>query len=145
MNYVLGFLFTHDKRFVALIEKTKPEDQAGLLNGVGGKMDQGPDESPNEAMIREFREETGYGSINFEWDQYLMFNWSGGGIHVFRAYLPEGVQPLDYPMTKQPDEEETPSWFYVEDILELKAKCMNNLPMFIHMALSGYRGEISTR
>lgn len=57
MNYVNGFLFSPDLTKVVLIKKTKPEWQAGMLNGVGGKMEL--NELPIDAMIREFNEETG--------------------------------------------------------------------------------------
>lgn len=56
-EYVCGFLFTEDKKNVVLIDKLKPEWQAGLLNGVGGKIE--PGEAATAAMIREFEEETG--------------------------------------------------------------------------------------
>ena len=57
MNYVAGFCFSECGKRVALIRKLKPEWQRGLLNGIGGKVE--PGESPHEAMVREFEEETG--------------------------------------------------------------------------------------
>ncbi len=36
--YVVGFMFTEDEKQVVLIEKKRPEWQAGKLNGVGGKI-----------------------------------------------------------------------------------------------------------
>lgn len=53
-RYVLGFLFD-SKKMVWLIRKTKPEWQKGLLNGIGGKIEDG--ETPFQAMCREFKEE----------------------------------------------------------------------------------------
>jgi 8-oxo-dGTP diphosphatase len=58
-RYVVGFLFSKDFRLVALIRKMKPAWQAGLLNGIGGKIEAG--ESTLDAMIREFHEEANYG------------------------------------------------------------------------------------
>lgn len=55
-EYVVGFLFFNDKKNVILIRKKKPNWQAGKLNGIGGKIENG--ESPHQAMIREFLEET---------------------------------------------------------------------------------------
>jgi len=53
---VVGFCFpAHD--LVYLIKKTRPEWQAGLMNGIGGHVEE--DETPEEAMIREFEEEAG--------------------------------------------------------------------------------------
>lgn len=59
VGYVVGFLFAEDREdpWVVLIEKARPEWQKGKLNGVGGKIE--PGETPDEAMRREFREETG--------------------------------------------------------------------------------------
>lgn len=55
-NYVAGFLFSPDLKRVALIRKNKPEWQKGKLNGIGGKVEI---ETPYDAMVREFQEETG--------------------------------------------------------------------------------------
>lgn len=55
MNYVCGFLFSEDH--VLLLRKNKPDWQAGNLNGVGGKIEEG--ENKHEAMRREFLEEAG--------------------------------------------------------------------------------------
>lgn len=68
-EYVLGFMFNNEIGQLgecALISKTKPEWQAGLLNGIGGKIEDG--ETPLDAMIREFQEETGYHQK--EWKQF---------------------------------------------------------------------------
>jgi 8-oxo-dGTP diphosphatase len=55
--YVLGFLFDAQDAEVVLIRKTHPDWAAGRLNGVGGHIENG--ETPEEAMAREFQEETG--------------------------------------------------------------------------------------
>lgn len=54
--YVLGFAFD-DLGRVALIQKKRPDWQAGKFNGVGGHIENR--ETAYEAMVREFREETG--------------------------------------------------------------------------------------
>lgn len=56
IQYVVGFVFRRD-RFVLLVEKQNPDWQAGKLNGVGGKLK--VFESPEQAMVREFKEHTG--------------------------------------------------------------------------------------
>jgi 8-oxo-dGTP diphosphatase len=65
INYVVGFMFSKDKQFVALIRKNRPAWQAGKLNGIGGKVEDG--EMPREAMSREFEEETGVWTSLDEW------------------------------------------------------------------------------
>lgn len=57
MRYVAGFLFSEDMRNVTLIEKKRPDWQAGKLNAIGGKIEAGEDFQC--AMHREFLEETG--------------------------------------------------------------------------------------
>lgn len=56
-NYVLGFLFSKDVSQVVMIQKNHPDFMAGKLNGLGGLIQEG--ETALEAMIREFKEESG--------------------------------------------------------------------------------------
>lgn len=54
-SMVCGFMFDELGQ-VLLLKKVKPAWQAGRLNGVGGKIEEG--ETPVQAMVREFEEET---------------------------------------------------------------------------------------
>jgi 8-oxo-dGTP pyrophosphatase MutT (NUDIX family) len=56
-RYVVGFCFDFNHENVLLICKNRPDWQAGRLNGLGGKIEDG--ESPLTAVGREFAEETG--------------------------------------------------------------------------------------
>jgi len=80
--YVVGFMFSERLQTVLLIRKTKPAWQAGMLNGVGGKIE--PDELPIDAMIREFEEETG-----LRYRSWLQFHRerfrNGTVVHFFSA------------------------------------------------------------
>ncbi len=58
-EYVAGLLFDESKSYVALILKTHPDWQAGKLNAIGGRIETEKNESPMDAMRREFKEETG--------------------------------------------------------------------------------------
>lgn len=81
-NYVVGFLFDVGLQHVVLIRKNRPEWQSGCLNGVGGHIEDG--ESPHDAMVREFREETGV-TVN-EWRGFCDHTWeSGARVHFFVA------------------------------------------------------------
>lgn len=67
-RYVVGFLYAEGSRGVVLIRKNRPDWQAGLLNGVGGKVE--PSEGPRAAMVREFFEETGVATVAADWYQF---------------------------------------------------------------------------
>lgn len=85
-RYVCGFLFMADGRpdfltdyLVVLIRKNKPDWQRGLLNGVGGKIE--PGESPEQAMVREFEEETGRPTSG--WLPLVTMSFPKAVIHFF--------------------------------------------------------------
>lgn len=87
ITHVLGF--AHCRSFVPLvllIRKLRPAWQAGRLNGVGGKVEFG--ESPDEAMAREFREETGHEApLNWRWVVTVDDSRNYG--HYFAVYSAE--------------------------------------------------------
>lgn len=87
MRYVAGFLFSVDMKRVALIRKTKPEWQSGKLNGIGGKVEAG--EGPNEAMVREFREEAG-ASIEI-WENTIILEGDGFRVFFYVSYAEDSI------------------------------------------------------
>ncbi|QTL40733.1 NUDIX domain-containing protein [Xenorhabdus budapestensis] len=70
IHYVTGFMFSKDKKHVALISKLQPSWQAGKLNGIGGKVETG--ETPQQAMAREFAEEAGIETNPDEWKLFTI-------------------------------------------------------------------------
>lgn len=56
-TYVLGFMFDRVGAGVALLRKTKPEWQAGRLNGVGGKVEKS--EVPRAGRLAPLRHHAG--------------------------------------------------------------------------------------
>lgn len=90
-TYVCGFAFDENTERVALIRKNKPAWQAGLLNGIGGKVEKG--ESFGAAMAREFYEEAGMITLPSMWrplltlqdgsQKYIGGNWE---VHFHIAY-----------------------------------------------------------
>jgi 8-oxo-dGTP diphosphatase len=68
-RYVVGFLFD-GAGSVALIKKSKPAWQRGLLNGLGGHIEDG--ESPATAMSREFLEEGGVEIVPERWRYFAL-------------------------------------------------------------------------
>ncbi len=106
-RYVLGFaFFDHkypgDNDGVLLMRKARPDWQAGKLNGVGGRIEEGED--PQDAMVREFKEETGVDTECREWNFFAVL--SGVDYEVFcfsstipnsrlaHAYNPDATEPL---------------------------------------------------
>jgi len=81
-RYVVGFAHDGEGR-VALIEKNRPEWQAGKLNGIGGHVEKGED--PWAAMRREFREETG-ADID-SWELFVRMEFPGAEIFFFKALV----------------------------------------------------------
>lgn len=63
-KYVLGFMFDKQLERVVLIKKNRPEWQKGLFNGLGGKVEE--NETPFDAMVREFNEEAGIENNNWK-------------------------------------------------------------------------------
>ena len=88
MEYVVGFAFDQkDRTRVILIHKTKPAWQAGLWNGVGGKIEFG--ETPIEAMVREFEEETSIATTQADWTRFRLELFKEAGLNFFVAELPD--------------------------------------------------------
>ena len=82
IKYVTGFLFSIDAQEVVLIQKNRPEWQAGKLNGVGGKIEEG--ETPLNAMQREFFEETGV-EIQ-DWEEFAIIQGPEYIVHFHCAF-----------------------------------------------------------
>lgn len=89
-EWVVGFLMDDEAEHVVLIRKNRPEWQAGKLNGVGGKVESG--ETPAEAMVREFEEET-FVRIT-SWHHFANLEWEEGLVRFFRSFHPLRVLEL---------------------------------------------------
>lgn len=95
-EYVCGFLFFNDvsltsfeasimpasERKVLLILKDRPTWQAGLYNGIGGKVEK--DEVRFDAMVRECYEECGL-AIK-DWDYFCLMRGDGYIVHFYKAF-----------------------------------------------------------
>lgn len=89
IEYVCGFLFG-DRGRVALIHKARPAWQQGKLNGIGGKIE--PGETARQAMVREFREETGYFTFEGDWSLRVIHRGPGHVVYFFRADRAQTVE-----------------------------------------------------
>jgi 8-oxo-dGTP diphosphatase len=106
---------------VALIRKNRPEWQAGLLNGIGGKVNDG--EGWNDAMTREFFEETDV--VIKDWKDYCELIGPDFQVLVYKA---EGEMEL----TSKTDEHV--QWYRLSYLSE--ENMIENLTWLIPMALS---------
>lgn len=80
-EYVAGFLFENEK--VALVVKNHPAWQKGKMNGIGGHIEEG--ETPEQAMSREFVEETGHPDL-IAWNQFAVLSGEHFAVHFFYGY-----------------------------------------------------------
>ena len=81
-EYVLGLAFSKDQKNIVLLTKINPEILRGKLNGPGAKVEKG--ETPYNAMIREFQEETGV--YIEEWNKQCKLLGDNFLIHVFNTF-----------------------------------------------------------
>ena len=75
-------MFSIDMEHVVLIKKERPDWMKGLLNGTGGKLNDG--ESPKQGMEREFREETGL--INNDWKAFAILGGKDFHVTCFKTF-----------------------------------------------------------
>lgn len=80
-KYVAGFMFQHEK--VGLVIKNRPHWQKGKMNAIGGHIEE--NESPVEAMRREFVEETGYPD-EVEWVPFVVLSGEKFEVHFFYTW-----------------------------------------------------------
>lgn len=134
IQYVTGFAFSDDHTKVVLIKKTKPEWQAGRFNGVGGKIE--GDERPVEAMVREFREETGLETTLDSWKDVCCFEGKDFVVHFFSRFN-------DDIFGAKTTTEETVVVTETEHAHEVPELFIPNLSWLIPMALDNRDTEVS--
>ena len=119
-EFVAGFAFYENH--VALLRKAKPEWQKGMLNGIGGKREEG--ENFIDAMVREFEEETGYKTNHDDWRLFHNMKGDGYEVNFFTSYFP-GSGHAFRSLRNTEDTDETvyfldlshPSWSNRDDII----------------------------
>lgn len=99
-EYVAGFYFFLGKGNVLLIRKNRPEWQRGLLNAIGGKVE--PNETYHEAMIREFKEETGWTTSIKSWHNFADLKFTNALVHFYAC---QSDRPSPDLITSPTDEE----------------------------------------
>lgn len=140
IEYVDGFYFSHDLKFVLLIRKAKPEWQRGKLNGIGGKIDyiDGRLESPNLAMIREFYEETGISTTITDWTKFCVLSCKSSRIYFYALqseYL-TGADLLQFVGLAKDADPSNPEIIEVRAVGYLGGAYIPNLDWLIPMAIN---------
>jgi 8-oxo-dGTP diphosphatase len=82
LDYVLALLFTADGREVVLVRKTRPAWQAGRVNALGGKLQDGEDLLLGAR--REVREESGVDVDG--WEEFLVWDDPEYRLRAVRAF-----------------------------------------------------------
>ena len=131
LAYVVGFIFDSDRHRVALIRKNRPPWQAGLLNGVGGKIESG--ESAAQAMARETREEAGYYIAPWQWKHFAELSGSNDGPgESFRLQVFAATEDLSRLETTEGEAIEI---VHISKINWMRHEMVANLPWLIGLAL----------
>lgn len=126
MRYTCGFVFDGHGSWVWLIRKSKPKWQAGMLNGIGGKIEDG--ETAIQAMRREFGEETG---ADIErWQEFLMLSGPDYVVSFFRCFHNDSSGPFD--QLARATTEESP---VMVNAWNLPSNVIPNLRWIVPMAL----------
>lgn len=127
-EYVLGFVHCHDLTrgdSVLLINKNKPANQQGKLNGVGGHIE--PGEVPLQAMMRECAEETGLQLTG--WRMYGLLHHQSYLVYLFTVSVKEQL-----PLLQEVDEELL--WYSTPMALVNRGQyCMHSIPALIAASL----------
>lgn len=126
-KYTLGFIFDESLDRVLLIHKLRPVEQAGKLNGIGGKIEYGEDHFG--CIVREVAEETTLITKNDEWIYLGDMGSDSWQVHVFTC-----IYKGDFSDAKCGNDSraEKVEWFSVK---ELPDRALSNLHWLIPMAL----------
>lgn len=122
-EFVVGFAFHANQ--VLLMEKKRPSWQAGRLNGVGGHIENG--ESILDAMVREFKEETGVNIGHNRWTHFSDLCGEG-----FVVYFLSCEMELIEALAAEQTTDEALVWVGVTDLVP--EKVIPNLTWMIPMA-----------
>jgi 8-oxo-dGTP diphosphatase len=154
--YVCGFAFDHLQR-VVLLRKTKPKWQAGLLNGLGGKIDDidipAEHKAASEimdlpvnmltgsrnAMAREFKEECGLDISPARWVRFHREQWPNSNVVEFFACQLNEFNEV--PTSTTEEEIIVLRWRHATPLELAERQMMYNLPYLIPMAYCHLNGD----
>jgi 8-oxo-dGTP pyrophosphatase MutT (NUDIX family) len=127
-NYVLGFAFDEARENVTLISKRRPTWQAGLFNGVGGKIEPNEIGKPRLAMTREFQEETGVVIPEEDWQLVARLVGADFVVYTYTTFTDAILEA-----STQTDEA---IWVMpVSELWQREASMLTNVSWLVHMCL----------
>lgn len=130
-KYVVGFFYDSDFDVVVMIKKNRPEWQKGFLNGIGGKIEEG--ETQLQAMVREFKEETGLNTTSDDWQHTVHLIGQDFEVYFFLCHAPgrSSVSVPKYQPRSVTDEQV--SWEWIGDSYD--SKFLHNLRWILPLSL----------
>ncbi len=103
MEFTVGFIFTQNLEEVLLILKDRPSWQAGLWNGVGGKLEK--NETLRAGISREVKEETDIQITEESWKIVGTLTGKEWKVTIFTT-------TLDNPLPPTQKTSEKPAWHH---------------------------------
>jgi 8-oxo-dGTP diphosphatase len=123
-KYVVGFIFNKDLDSVLLMHKNRPAWQDGLINGLGGKVEEGEDTFTT--ISREIEEESGLIIEESEWIKSGKVYSGTFTMDVFGCVYDGDKEDAT---TKEDEEIE---WFTISS---LPPNTVENIPWLVHITL----------
>lgn len=137
ISSVLGFAFNQEKTRVLLINKKKPDWQNGLLNGIGGKIED-YDSTPYHAMTREFIEECGLKTVKEDWYLFAKMESSSFECYCFVGFFEDSFLE-DYETLTS----EEVSILNLEELFSNKFEgCISNLQWLISLCIDKHLHKV---
>lgn len=137
MDYVIGFAMHEDSpQHMLMVEKNRPQWQAGKWNGIGGKVEPS-DLSIYDAVSREFEEEAGIKTDWSDWTFIAVMHWEddimGGqaNVYVLKTHLAQNK----YMSFRTVTDEKILSVNTDDDFWKLK--CVSNLKFLVPLVRFG--------
>ena len=127
IHYVLGIIFTESGKVLLQLKNRGNSYINGKLNGVGGKEEKG--ETSYEAMVREFKEETGWHN-KVNWKPMMALEYDNCVINVYHTIIKDRKFET-FKFTSDDDNAEELVFVNLEDLPNYLDKMANNLGYII--------------
>ena len=128
MRYVVGFQFSKEGSRVALVKKNRPACQAGLWNGIGGRVEEG--QAPGDVMVSKFAKETGVAQMGIVWQPFMTLVTRDNNLVYYYASFTDQVELVSTAT------DELVSIHHVSVLPAMVDRLVSDVPWQIAMALS---------